>query len=183
MKRIKQINESKKMIFDGFMRLLEVKDFDEISISEIAKEACVTRMTIYRHFSEKEDIILFTFEQSFKKALDILARADKPTLERLLIFRFKALQDSPYTKILDKHNKLSKLFQTIGKEFVNHFYNIIPELEDKYEMSFIAGGIDTVTELWIRSGMKESPEDMASKVSEMLNLFGIRNVESNNEVL
>lgn len=171
MKRIKQINESKKLIFDGFMRLLDKKNFDDISISEIAEESGVARMTLYRHFNEKEDIILFAFELNLNKAIKIMEQAEEPSLMDLLVFRFKALQDSSYTKILAKHNKLNKLFQTIGKEFVHYFSNLLPDSKDIYENTFMAGGIDAMTELWIQNGMNESPEYMAKKTLTILNMF------------
>lgn len=171
MKRIKQINESKQLIFEGFMRLLEYNDYEEIRISEIVKEAGVVRMTLYRHFKEKEDIIIFAFEQSFNKAIKIVEQTENSSIIDLLIFRFSTLKESPYTNILAKHNKLNKLFQTIGKEFAHHFRALLPEIDDMYNRTFLVGGIDAMTELWIQEGMKESPENMAKKVLMIFNLF------------
>lgn len=171
MKRVKQINESKKLIFEGFMRLLNKFDFENITMSEIANEAGVTRMTLYRHFREKEDIFLYAFEQSFEQALLLIEEKDNPEIMDLLVFRFRLLKESPYTRILSDYNKLNKLFQTVGKSFSHCFSSLIPQFEDEYVKSFIAGGIDAMTELWINQGMKESPEDMALKTLSLLNIF------------
>ncbi len=171
MKRIKQINESKQMILDGFMRLLEYEKYDQITVSQIAQESGVTRMTLYRHFKEKEDIIIFAFEQNLDKALKHLDQVDNPSLQTLLEYRFKLLKESKYTSILAKQNKLNKLSQTLGKQFIHHFDSIIPEFREEYDKAFVAGGIDAMTVLWINNGMIESPEYMALKVLRVFDLF------------
>lgn len=164
MKRIKQINESKQMILDGFMRLLEYKEYDKITVSQIAQEAGVTRMTLYRHFKEKEDIFFFTFEQNFEKLLRHIDNIETPSLQTLLEYRFKILKESEYTNILASQNKLDKLTQTLGVKYIHNFNSLIPDFIEDYDRAFISGGIDAMTVLWIKNGMIESPEYMASKV-------------------
>ena len=171
MKRIKQINESKQMILDGFIRLLVYEKYDEITISQIAQEAGITRMTLYRHFKEKEDILIFHFEQSLKKVLKHLEDIERPSLQTLFAYRFKLLKESEYTNILANQDKLSKITQTVGKHFAHHFNSIIPQDIEDYDKAFIAGGIDAMTVLWIKNGMKEPPEYMASKVMKVFGLF------------
>ncbi len=171
MKRIKQINESKQMILDGFMRLLEYDKYDQITVSQIAQESGVTRMTLYRHFKEKEDIIIFAFEQNLEKALIHIDQVDNPSLQTLLEYRFRLLKESKYTSILGNQNKLNKLSQTLGKQFIHHFANIIPEFAEEYDKAFILGGIDATTVLWIQNGMKESSEYMASILLKAFGLF------------
>ncbi len=171
MKRIKQINESKQMILDGFMCLLNDENYDEITVSQIAQEAGVTRMTLYRHFKEKEDIIIYAFEQHLEKVLRHLDDFEIPSLKELLAYRFKVLKESKYTSILAKQNKLNKLSQTLGKQFFHYFDTIIPKFDEEYDMVFIAGGLDAMTILWIKNGMIEPPEYMASKVLKVFDLF------------
>lgn len=168
MKRIKQINESKQLILDGFMKLLSERPLNEITISEIAEEAGVTRLTVYRHFADKENIIIFSFEQNLQSAIDTLKGKKNPTLIDLLEFRFRMLKNSPYTQILANHKKLNKLFQTIGIHFSHHFTDVIPIVKDKHIKTFIAGGVDSVTEMWINNGMTETPEYMAGRISDLL---------------
>jgi AcrR family transcriptional regulator len=67
MKRIKQINESKNLILEAMYKLLLTFDLDAVTMTQIAREADVVRMTLYRHFKTKEDILLYGFELSMKK--------------------------------------------------------------------------------------------------------------------
>lgn len=168
MKRIKQVNESKEIIYKALMDLLLEKNLEDITMTEIAKKAQVVRMTLYRHFKEKEDIILFGFDRNLSKVLDAMKKKQNPTLMDLLVLRFKILQESPYTNILAKNHKLDKLFQTIGARNIHHFSDILPKVSTPYENAFIAGGIDTLTKLWIENGMKESYKDMATEVLDII---------------
>jgi AcrR family transcriptional regulator len=171
MKRIKQINESKELIISALVMLLTEKSYDDITISEIAKVAGVARMTVYRHFDEKEDIILTIFEKNLLKILDLMEKIDDPSLMDLLIFRFKVLKESPYTEILAKHEILKKLSQTVRKGNAHHFQELMFKPGNTRVRTFITGGIRAMTESWIKSGMKETPEYMAGEIVKILNCF------------
>lgn len=171
MKRIKQINGSKQLILDGFMRLLEYDKYDQITVSQIAQAAGVTRMTLYRHFKEKEDILVFHFEQNLEMALNHMEDVEIPSFKTLLEYRFKLLKESKYTEVLANQDKLNKMTQTLGKKFIHHFKSIIPEIKGLYDNAFLVGGIDAMTVLWIKNGMIESPEYMASKVLKVFDLL------------
>ena len=46
---------------------MEKKDYKSISITDIVDEAGLSRVTYYRHFSTKEDIIIRYFELTKKR--------------------------------------------------------------------------------------------------------------------
>ena len=62
----------KDCIFTALMLLMEQKDFDDITITEIAKKAGVSRMTYYRTYSSKEDILIQYFNQMAEKLSDTI---------------------------------------------------------------------------------------------------------------
>ena len=66
----------KECIFTALTLLMEKKDFKDITISEIAEKAGVSRMTYYRTYSSKEDILLQHFEEKFRKMIQIQKSAD-----------------------------------------------------------------------------------------------------------
>ena len=60
----------KKCIVDSLLLLMNEKDFDEITITEICNKAGVSRMTYYRNYYNKYDIIieyLKDIAEDFKK--------------------------------------------------------------------------------------------------------------------
>ena len=56
----------KERIADALLELCSEKPFPDISISEITDRADVGRATYYRHFSSKEDVIVFKFKTIFE---------------------------------------------------------------------------------------------------------------------
>ncbi len=55
----------KQCIFTALMQLLNQKPFDKIKISEIADRAGVSRMSFYRYYNKKEDILIEHLDQDF----------------------------------------------------------------------------------------------------------------------
>ncbi len=50
-KRDRRIVKTKRSIRNAFIKLLSEKDFNEITIKDIADEADVDRKTLYNHYS------------------------------------------------------------------------------------------------------------------------------------
>ena len=53
----------KECIFTALILLMEQQDYDKITITDITKKAGVSRMTYYRLYSSKEDILLQQFSK------------------------------------------------------------------------------------------------------------------------
>ncbi len=168
MRRINQINKTKMFIFESLVELLKSKIFEDITLSEIAVQAKVSRMTIHRHFNGKEDIISFGLEAQLDDMVYQLRAVENRTIEDLLRLRFKMLQASTHTLTLYKHNKLSNLSRNIGVKHMDEFAVLFPRFEDKYFVSFIIGGIDLLTEQWIANDMKEDYEEITQRVLKVI---------------
>ena len=66
---------TKESIFTSLMILMEQKNFQEISITEIAKKAGVSRMAFYRNYNLMEDIIISHLDEFFEEySKQILSR-------------------------------------------------------------------------------------------------------------
>ena len=63
----RQIYKTKNVIFEALLRKMQVKNYHEITIIEITEDADVARLSFYRHFKTKEDIILFKFKDIIDK--------------------------------------------------------------------------------------------------------------------
>ena len=171
MKRIKQINESKKMIRNALFRLLETRELNDITMSQIAAEAQVVRMTLYRHFKDKEQILLYSFEIYLEQAIKEMSDITQPSVVDLLKFRFRILKESSDVQLIIKSGHFDRLFQTIGRNYNSHFQAFFPLLEDVYLKDFVAGGVDAITIKWFEGGMVESYEEMAVKVADYISVL------------
>lgn len=64
------------------MILLQQKRYEEITVSEIANKAGVSRMTYYRTYSSKEDIVIQHFKEKLQEITEIdPAIGKKPRIE------------------------------------------------------------------------------------------------------
>lgn len=53
----RRIVKSKKAMKDSLLSLMQVKDFKEVSISDIVRLADLNRGTFYKHYQFKEDLL------------------------------------------------------------------------------------------------------------------------------
>ena len=66
-----RILRSRRMLMEALVRLLTQKEFDEISIQEIADEATLNRATFYLHYPDKNALLQAMTETRFR---DLIAR-------------------------------------------------------------------------------------------------------------
>ena len=166
MKRLKQIEESKKMISDAFIRLLQDKTMDEISISQITIEAQIGRNTFYNHFQKKEDILDYLMQGLLKELQEKLAQKASPSIRDLLLWRFSLLKENPLLAVLHSNDDIKQLFFRFRDNKFSLFN--FPAKKDIYKREFVQGGLDYVTSRWIVGGMKESPQIMADKILSLI---------------
>jgi AcrR family transcriptional regulator len=66
-----RILRSRRMLMDALVRLLNQKEFDDISIQEIADEATLNRATFYLHYPDKNALLQAMTAARFR---DLIAR-------------------------------------------------------------------------------------------------------------
>lgn len=53
----KRIIRTKHNLKDAMIRMLSIEDFEHISVTELCKEAKVSRITFYSHYSDKQSLL------------------------------------------------------------------------------------------------------------------------------
>ncbi len=171
MKRIKQITESKVMITGAFIELLEKYDYNDITLTEIADNAGLTRMTLFRHFKNKEAILHYMIQNSMNTATDNLD-TNSCTLENLLRLRFEKAQQLPLLQILIENKIIVGVIHSYRKteyrELIEQFIGCHTE-DNPYLFHCISGGINNIILEWITSGCKESAKEITDKIMLLLN--------------
>ncbi len=62
----KRVVKTKRDIKDSFLKLLENKNYNDITIQDILNESNIARSTFYMHFESKEDILSSITEDIFE---------------------------------------------------------------------------------------------------------------------
>src|SRR5579863_3477317 len=65
-----RILRSRQMLMDALARLLDRKEFDGISVQEIADEATLNRATFYLHYSDKKALLQAMTAARFRALID-----------------------------------------------------------------------------------------------------------------
>ncbi len=165
----------KECLFTALIRLMDQKDFKDIKISEIAQKAGVSRMTYYRTYESKEDILLQYFEdQSQSMLLSIAEKPDYTLYELFVIFFTFFKQEAHLMEYLYKAGLLNEVIQRFT-EFVSEAYDKaesgILDVEYKsYEVTYVSGGLFLLLLHWIKRGLIETPEEMARMTMRLLHI-------------
>ncbi|KWX81220.1 TetR family transcriptional regulator [Paenibacillus riograndensis] len=142
--------------------LIRDKPLSDISISELCEGAGVGRVSFYRNYSEKEDILKAYIDQLFQSFMDEYHKNSKG-IERPLSDLIRAL----FTHIEDQLD-FYRLLNERGlvyllKDVVLEICGLKPESSkiEAYSKAFVAYTLYGWIEVWFQRGMKESATEMA----------------------
>ena len=166
MKRQKQIDESKDMIVSAFVRLLEKYDYDKLTLSEIATEAGVNRITIYRHFKSKEKIVMYCSLKSMEELASRVAGKSQPYM-KLIYERLEWIQSLQHLQSLLRSREIDELLDS----FMIDAHRVALEQALGFSFSgnpqvfqFYFGGVNRVVREWLRGGCKETSREIADMI-------------------
>ncbi len=155
----------------AFLTLILNHKYEDITISQVCKQAGVNRSTFYCHYDDINDLII-KIEGKFANSMaGIFNFGERQTHEAMIeMFTFvkenkhfyKAFLNIPYVTLAERNTKIEVL-KNIGKKL-----NI-----DKsktmgifYRASFFGAGIKEMCRLWLEYDCKETPEQMAKLLLE-----------------
>lgn len=182
-----RVIRTKESIRDALVELMEEKGFDAITVKDITTKAKINRGTFYAHYEDKYDLMTKLEEkmmldmsrivtQNFPiiiKELGANSPIGEPFSKAALLFEYIQENSGFMKAVLSPKGDL--LFQTKLKDFIWHtlFGNHPNALVQKgnllvppqYLASYVASANIGVIQQWLNSGMKESPQEMASILS------------------
>lgn len=168
-------NDATKILLSETIKKLMVKTpLERLTVTDIVKEAGLTRQTFYRHFRDKYDLVNWCFdglaEQCFYKMGVSLTLRDGLILKFNFIrneknFFMQAFRSTDYNSI-EQHDY----------EFILKFYTEIIEKQLKkplpenlrFILELYCHGSITMTVQWAVNGMEKSPESMADDLIDSL---------------
>ncbi len=173
--KVQTLNEFiKNCIIQVFLRLLNDKSFNKISITEICEKAGVARVSFYRNFENKEDVLVKHIEKIFfdnenekydLSEYEILYKRLEKTL-RL------SLNNKEFLTALYRDNLLHLLYDRL-KFFTPAHIMDAGKLNYEIQPRFFAGASYGVISHWIEGGFAIPPEKLAKEFSELLYKFHI----------
>jgi len=170
---------TRKWITDALMTLMNEKDFNNISITEIVMKADVSRQSFYRHFETKEEIVDDFFNENIiQKFKDTYNASPVDTIYKLLEFYFNFWHENIYVMelvvktnyplhIFEEYDHLLRVHLADSLNILAEQMNIADESEKEIIKSFIIGGLYNVKIHWTKANYEKSPSEMA-KIVELI---------------
>lgn len=171
----RRVRKTKKQLSSALTSLMMQKSVGDITVREIAEAADVNRGTFYAHYRDVSDLLSQLEESIFIRLEEIsISSAEQEATEEALyryfveILSLCADRADVYRAVICRNNDLDfqqRLFETLKQQYVHSYLLRIcradAKVVDLYS-SFIVQGMLSIVKDWMNSGLKESPEQMAS---------------------
>ena len=151
---------SRERLEQVFIELLQTRELDEITVSEICKQAGLNRTTFYANYAD-----LYALADAIRD------RLEDAVSELYREERTESFNSNNYLKLF-RHIKDNQIFyRTYFKLGYDGKCQIIAYDRDlaqrhfgsrfvSYHMEFFRAGITRIIKMWLENGCQESPEDL-----------------------
>ncbi len=163
----RQKEQSRQMIEEALFSLMREKEYTQITISDIARRADVSRRTFYRLYDSRETVLDGYFRH--------LCRAYQMQHVPLVRYDFERIAEE-FFSFWYAHREKLLLLRRCGMDYL--LYRYIMEgagevvtaragkkaKEWKYFPTYSAGGFAGLLQLWMEEGMQDTPQEYAKRV-------------------
>lgn len=157
----------KECIFTSLMLLMEKKDYNKITVTEIAEKAGVSRTAYYRIYDSKEDIIATHLDDIFDDMIQRVHQKEVSSEEDLFRCFFNCIAQNI---ILFRNVMQAGLLEIVWckmKEktidlFSTYFGFTSSDPLFHYRICFVVGGFLHIAREWTRTDMNDDVETMVA---------------------
>ncbi|MBY5033939.1 TetR/AcrR family transcriptional regulator [Streptococcus gallolyticus] len=167
---------TKKAIEKAMVNLLKHQSFDEISTSQLAKNAGISRSSFYTHYKDKYEMI-DRYQQTLFSKLEYVFDKNEFQKEKALLEIFEFLdRESLFAALLTQNGTKeiqtyirNKLQTMISKELYDEYQTLDKApVEKLYNSVYLSHAIFGIYQMWITRGKKETAEQMTQILLNML---------------
>ena len=170
-------------IHNSFARLINEKDYDEITIQDILNGANISRSTFYAHYKTKDELLLSVSEHIFNHVFSKTLEEEKThDFSKDTFYNYRHLIEHIFYHVRDEKDLFKGIFRSKGTEmFMTEFRKQISVLVDSYFSNYPYQGnvplelrkniaiedFIVVLKYWIDNDLKESPEAVSDYFFEL----------------
>lgn len=158
----RRIAKTQKAILDTFVGLLAEKNFEQITINEIADRADVNRGTVYLHYTDKFDLLEKCIDIHVIRLFDACLDSDPsniPSKAALLrVFEYLEQHAAVYMTLMNnkgvtsfRSRLMAELLGRIDEQMDGRVKNL--EINREISVQFLASATVGVVEWWMTNSM------------------------------
>ena len=158
-KNNKRRKESQSKIEKAFIELLQTRDINKITVSDIIKIAELNRSTFYANYIDIFDLADKTREKLENEFSNLFIDYDYFNERTGALKMFTHIKENQifyktYFKLCYDDKHLISIYDRKRAEKEHIDSNV------KYHIEFFRNGLNAIIKLWLAGGCKESPEEM-----------------------
>lgn len=183
----RRVRKTRETLFDTLIQLLKEKEFERITIQEIADRADVNRGTVYLHFEDKYDLLNRCIESYLVRLNDSclpIEPSESPEVSLLRTFRY--LEDSAdiYSVLIRSEGMAAfrlRLSELLRQGVEQQFDRLVADdrLNKEISIQFVTTAIVGLFEWWIARSMPYSAEEMVRQLMLLLGPYGLAQASQN----
>lgn len=152
-----------ELIQKSMSTLLLEKNFNNIYVKDICSKAGISRSTFYDYYQDINDLMIKLEETMANKLYEIFLY--KPiSIKSDFIKYFKFVEENKnFYEAYFRHHYESNMIKTAFENYIKKISNSAATTAKQnllYQQAFICGGLMSITNIWVTSGMKETPEQL-----------------------
>ena len=173
---------SKNLIKKALAKLIHTKDVSKITVSDIIREADISRGTFYAHYSDVNSVVEQIESEELQKIIDFVNRfgvehvaEDVGTFIKMICEYLS--NDMEYYRMLTQSNMLDSFIWRL----VNVYYDILLESivstgkhrdidEANLYLLYITSAAKTVLVNWLSGEIKGTPDQIAERLGKLISL-------------
>ena len=152
---------TQQMISQALIRLMQRTSYQQITVTDLCREADIGRKTFYRHFQWMEDVIDFQLDQLYAEYEEDLHTL---SLEQYLPHHFAFLERHiDYLKLLYQNELLDHL----SAKFNCLLPQVMPQwspdpMKQEYLSAYISAGVNAMIHTWVARDFAESVDEIVA---------------------
>lgn len=177
---------SKNLIKKAVAKLIHEKELSKITVSDVIREADISRGTFYAHFPDIQSVFEQIETEEVKKLVNLVNRAQsedtdiQDTNSFLSVIFNHLYSDFEYYKMLMQscflNNYLCRLIDIYYEETLNKLLSKDSnkdEAEANLFMTYTTSGAKDVIIGWLQGRIKGTPDELAKRLARMLELCNL----------
>lgn len=168
-----RIKYTKKVIKDNLLVLLKTQSLERITVSTLCEKAEINRATFYRHYNDCYDVIDEIEREMLNELLPLIENCNQDDIFFIITDNIKKHCEI-YTSISSANCDpyfSEKIMRLCYKEKQEHIKTAFPNLSETqchWLYEYFAHGCAGVISCWIANGLKESTNDIAKFISQII---------------